>query len=172
VRREVRYHLSPPGFRTREMTLVTTRLDAEVYRVADLAELYQQRWQVEVCQTQPVNMSWYPLRHAPWTISDLRGFVNREHVGDIHVRARHHDCTDQAVSPRLALFTRELVQIVTQQEPKGCGMLHDLWPMPRLLLGAGSWLACLLDLLYLCGEFQPSRLSCAQTDHLGLIRVK
>jgi Transposase DDE domain len=29
------------------MTLVTTRLDAEVYRVADLAALYRQRWQVE-----------------------------------------------------------------------------------------------------------------------------
>jgi IS4 transposase len=29
------------------MTLVTTRLDAAVYRVADLAELYRQRWQVE-----------------------------------------------------------------------------------------------------------------------------
>ena len=28
-------------------TLVTTLLDAEVYRVADLAELYRQRWQVE-----------------------------------------------------------------------------------------------------------------------------
>jgi hypothetical protein len=37
--REVRYHLGRPGFRTREITLVTTLLDAERYRVADLAEL-------------------------------------------------------------------------------------------------------------------------------------
>ena len=29
------------------MTLVTTLLDAEVYRVADLAEFYRQHWQVE-----------------------------------------------------------------------------------------------------------------------------
>ena len=29
------------------MTLVTTLLDAAVYRVADLAERYRQRWQVE-----------------------------------------------------------------------------------------------------------------------------
>ena len=29
------------------MTLVTTRLDAQVYGAADLAELYRQRWQVE-----------------------------------------------------------------------------------------------------------------------------
>jgi hypothetical protein len=34
------------GFRTREITLVTTRLDAETYGVSDLAELYRQRWQV------------------------------------------------------------------------------------------------------------------------------
>jgi hypothetical protein len=45
--REVRYALSTPGFRTRQVTLVTTRLDAAVYRIADLAELYRRRWQVE-----------------------------------------------------------------------------------------------------------------------------
>ena len=47
VLREVRYHVDRPGFRTRQITLVTTLVDAEVYRVADLAELYRQRWQVE-----------------------------------------------------------------------------------------------------------------------------
>ena len=47
VLREVRYHLSMPGFRTREITLVTTLLDTEVYSVPDLAELYRRRWQVE-----------------------------------------------------------------------------------------------------------------------------
>jgi hypothetical protein len=45
--REVRDQIGTPGFRTREITLVTTLLDAESYRVADLAELYRQRWQVE-----------------------------------------------------------------------------------------------------------------------------
>jgi hypothetical protein len=172
VLREARYHFDRPGFRTRQITLVTTRLDAEVYRGADLAALYRQRWQVEVCQTQPVEMSWYPLRCAPRTSSDLRGFVKREYVININLRARHHDVADQAVSHRLALFKRELVQIVTQQAPKGFGMRNDLLPRPRLLLGAGSWLAFLLDLLPLCGEFQPPRLSCAETDNLGLIRVQ
>jgi hypothetical protein len=47
VLREVRGHLGMPGFRTRQMTLVTTRLEAQVYRVADLAERYHQRWPVE-----------------------------------------------------------------------------------------------------------------------------
>ena len=52
------------------------------------------------------------------------------------------------------------------------GMLNDLLPMPRLLLRAGSWLAFLLDLLHLRGEFQPPCLSCAQADNLSLIRVQ
>jgi hypothetical protein len=47
VLREVRYHIGSPGFRTRQIALVTTLLDAEVYRVADL---YRQRWQVETSQ--------------------------------------------------------------------------------------------------------------------------
>ena len=47
VLREVRYGIGRPGFRTRQVTPVTTRLDAEVYRVADLADLYRQRWEVE-----------------------------------------------------------------------------------------------------------------------------
>ena len=47
MRREVRDHIGRPGFRTRQITLVTTRLDAEISRVADLAERSRQRWQVE-----------------------------------------------------------------------------------------------------------------------------
>jgi Transposase DDE domain len=47
VLREARYHVGTPGFRTRQVTLVTTLLDVQTYRVADLAELYHRRWQVE-----------------------------------------------------------------------------------------------------------------------------
>jgi hypothetical protein len=47
VLREVRYHLETPGFRTRQITLVTTLLDPGRYPVTDLAELYRQRWQIE-----------------------------------------------------------------------------------------------------------------------------
>ena len=50
VLREVRYDTGRPGFRTRQITLVTTLLDAVSYGVADLAELYRQRWQVEISQ--------------------------------------------------------------------------------------------------------------------------
>jgi hypothetical protein len=52
VLREVRYRIGTPGFRTREVTLVTTLLDAEAYGVSDLAELYCQRWRVETALAQ------------------------------------------------------------------------------------------------------------------------
>lgn len=45
--RELRYRINRPGFRVREVTLVTTLLDPQRYPAAELAKLYLQRWQVE-----------------------------------------------------------------------------------------------------------------------------
>jgi hypothetical protein len=45
--REVRDHIGTPGFRTRQIPLVTTLLDAEGYRVDELAELDRLPWQGE-----------------------------------------------------------------------------------------------------------------------------
>ena len=45
--REVRYPVSTPGFRTPQITLVTTLLDAARDRADDLAALYGTRWEVE-----------------------------------------------------------------------------------------------------------------------------
>lgn len=47
--RELRYRIARPGFRVREVTLVTTLLDAEVYTKAALAEAYGLRWNIETC---------------------------------------------------------------------------------------------------------------------------
>ncbi len=46
--REVRYRVAVMGFRTREVTLATTLLDADVYSSEALAELYFRRWDVEL----------------------------------------------------------------------------------------------------------------------------
>jgi hypothetical protein len=46
--RELRYMVATPGFRCKEITLVTTLLDATRYPAEDLAQLYFDRWQVEV----------------------------------------------------------------------------------------------------------------------------
>lgn len=45
--RELRYRVTQPGFRTHEVTLVTTLLDPQAYPAEALAQLYRQRWQVE-----------------------------------------------------------------------------------------------------------------------------
>ena len=47
VVRELRYRIGRAGFRVREVTLVTTLVDAELYPLEDLAELYRKRWEVE-----------------------------------------------------------------------------------------------------------------------------
>jgi hypothetical protein len=172
VRREVRYRIGTAGFRPRQITLVTTRLDAGVYRVADLAELYRQRGQVEGCQTQPVKRSWCPLRRAPWAISGLRGTLKREHVGDIHLLPGDDDFPDQALRDGLAFCKGEPVQVVTQQAPKGVGVLNDVLPMPRLLLGTSELLPFLRDLFSFGGEFPPSTVQLIEVDDLSLIGIE
>ncbi|MDR1519348.1 MAG: IS4 family transposase, partial [Planctomycetota bacterium] len=46
--REIRYRVMVKGYRTSEVVLTTTLLDAEKYSAEALADLYFQRWQVEV----------------------------------------------------------------------------------------------------------------------------
>jgi len=46
--RHLRYAVKQKGFRVRYMVLATTLLDASEYSVEDLADLYAQRWQVEL----------------------------------------------------------------------------------------------------------------------------
>ena len=47
--RELRYTVARPGFRVRQVTLVTTLLDAHVYTTDQLAEAYGLRWTIETC---------------------------------------------------------------------------------------------------------------------------
>jgi hypothetical protein len=47
ILREIRYRVGRPGFRTDTVTLVTTLLNAELYTVEALADLYKVRWRVE-----------------------------------------------------------------------------------------------------------------------------
>jgi hypothetical protein len=46
--RELRYRIETPGYRVREITLVTTLLEASRYPATDLAELYYKRWRIEL----------------------------------------------------------------------------------------------------------------------------
>jgi hypothetical protein len=47
VVRELRYTIHEKGFRPRQITLVTTLLDAARYTLWNLAKLYNQRWEIE-----------------------------------------------------------------------------------------------------------------------------
>lgn len=46
--RHLRYQVTQTGFRTREIVVATTLLNAVQYSVEDIANLYRQRWQVEI----------------------------------------------------------------------------------------------------------------------------
>jgi hypothetical protein len=46
--RELRSRVQTPGYRVREITLVTTLLEGSLYPAEELAELYYRRWQVEI----------------------------------------------------------------------------------------------------------------------------
>src|SRR4029450_6922664 len=48
VVRELRFRVTEPGRRTRDITLVTTLTDARRYPARALAKLYERRWRVEV----------------------------------------------------------------------------------------------------------------------------
>lgn len=48
VLRELRYQVARRGYRTQEVTLVTSLLDATAYPAEELAKLYGRRWQVEL----------------------------------------------------------------------------------------------------------------------------
>jgi DDE family transposase len=72
VLRELRYRIGTPGFRTREITLVTTLLDAETYRVRDLAELYCRRWQVETALAHLKTTMWMEVLHCKTVLGVLK----------------------------------------------------------------------------------------------------
>jgi hypothetical protein len=46
--RHLKYKVEQKGFRTRQITLATTLIDARVYDAEELADLYRRRWEVEL----------------------------------------------------------------------------------------------------------------------------
>jgi IS4 transposase len=70
--------MGTPGFRTRAITLVTTRLDAEASGVSDLAELSRQRWQVETSLAQlktTMQLDVLPCQTVPGVLTALMMFA-------------------------------------------------------------------------------------------------
>jgi hypothetical protein len=67
---------------------------------------------IEVCQTQPIKMTWCPLRLFRQTTHSLRGGCKRENEMDVHCFSRHDDLADQTLGNGLTFFKRELGKIL------------------------------------------------------------
>src|SRR5215813_10240929 len=76
-----------------------------------LIDLYAARFQIEVCQTQPIKMPWCPLRLFRQTRRYLRGGCKRENELDVYCFSRHNDFAEQALGDGLPFFKRELGKI-------------------------------------------------------------
>ena len=46
--REVHYYICIPGYRTKQVTLITTLLDVQLYPTVELVKIYEARWDVEL----------------------------------------------------------------------------------------------------------------------------
>ncbi len=69
---------------------------------------------IEVCQTQPIKMTWCPLKLFRQTTRSLRGGCKRENEMDVHRFSRHDDVADQTLGNGLTFFKRELGKILAQ----------------------------------------------------------
>jgi hypothetical protein len=99
--RELRYKISRPGFRTREVTLVTTLLDAEVYTAAELARLYGARWGVETDLKhlkQTMKMDVLKCKHVDGVLKELTVYAmvyNMVRLGMAEAARRQEVATDR-----------------------------------------------------------------------------
>ena len=66
--------------------------------------LLRKRAVIEICQTQPVKMTWCALKYVMKIMTYLRGQFKREYVEDIHLLAGDDHFADQTLYNRLALF--------------------------------------------------------------------
>ena len=60
VVRELRDAITEKGFRPKQITLVTTLVNPEVYRLKTLADLYCQRWEIETNHAHYVQRFTFP----------------------------------------------------------------------------------------------------------------
>jgi hypothetical protein len=117
----------------RVISVLTSRHDLSALSIV---LLYKERWSIEICQTQPVKMTWSPLRLLRLAIDSLSGRIKRENEVDVNLFSGDDDSLDQALRHSLALFKRESFEIVAEQFPKRLGVVNDLAPVNGLLAGA------------------------------------
>jgi hypothetical protein len=104
----------PSGEEPIEWLLLTSLPVADFPSACTVVQWYRCRWEIEVCQTQPVKMTRCPLRRFCRPRSNPRGGLKREHVMDVNRFSRDDDFADQALGDSLAFFKRELFKVMAQ----------------------------------------------------------
>src|SRR5712692_10327117 len=92
--------------------IVFTTFDSLTFSTAEVLHWYRLRWPIEVYQSQPIKMTWRPLRVLAATIIYLRGRVKREHIIDVDLLPRDDDLLDQALGDDLAFCKREALEVL------------------------------------------------------------
>jgi hypothetical protein len=108
VLREVRFRVGVPGRRTREITLVTTLLDARRYPARALARLYERRWRAEVNLRhlkQTLGMDVLRCETVPGVMKELLVFVT---VYNLVCRIQREAGRRQGVAPERISFVDAL----------------------------------------------------------------
>jgi len=92
--------------------LFITNVPCAVWVTETVLKVYPIRWPIEVYQSQPIKMTWRPLRVLAATIIYLRGRVKREHIIDVDLLPRDDDLLDQALGDDLAFCKREALEVL------------------------------------------------------------
>lgn len=104
VVRELRYDVRLPGRRTRQVTLVTTLLDAKRYSARALAKLYGLRWQVETDLKHlkdTLGLEVLRSQTVPGVVKELLAFVI---IYNLVRRVMHQAARRQGVEPARVSF--------------------------------------------------------------------
>jgi hypothetical protein len=116
--REVRFRVGVPGRRVREVTLVTTLTDADRYPAAELARLYERRWEVEGHLRhlkQALGMDVLRCRTVPGVVKELLVFVT---VYNLVRRVMLDAARRQGVEPQRVSFV-DALRWLRQARPGG-----------------------------------------------------
>jgi len=133
--RELRYRIEQPGYRTREVLLVTTLLDPHAYPIAELAQLYFDRWRIEV-----------NLRHLKQTLH--LDVLRCKTVAGVHKELMMIALAYNLV--RLVMLRAAQVQGVSVHRLSFIDALRWLCHVPE-----GQMLCSLLVLAHRPGRFEP-----------------
>jgi hypothetical protein len=130
VLRAARDHIGAPGFRTRQGTRVTTLLDAQPSRVADLAARYRQRWQGETSRAQLQTTMPMAVWHGT-TVSGVRKeltvLASVDHLGRLgiwHSAMRQH----RGVARSSGLEARRWLGAPGPGSPAGAWVVNPVRP--------------------------------------------